>query len=63
MSATIHNQNTFIPRYGMPQARKGRDTGTPRQGCIHGLVPDSSRAMISWVMRAAGEIRPGEGLR
>jgi hypothetical protein len=47
MSATIHSQNTFIPQYGVPQARKGRETGTPRQGWIHGLVPASSRAMIS----------------
>jgi hypothetical protein len=57
MSATIHSQNTFMPRYGIPQARKGRETGTPRHGLIHGFVPASRRAMISWVMRVAGDSR------
>lgn len=48
-------QFTFMPRYGIPQARKGRETGTPRHGLIHGFVPASRRAMISWVMRVAGD--------
>ncbi len=51
-------QFTFMPRYGIPQARRGRETGTPRHGLIHGLVPASRRAMISWVMRVAGDTPP-----
>ena len=49
---------TVVPMEDLPkavnEARKGRVVVVPRQGRIQGLVPASSRAMISRVMRAAG---------
>ena len=44
-----------MPRYGVPQLRKGREIGTPRQGLIQGLVPCSSFSMMVAVIRAAGD--------
>ncbi|ABC65020.1 hypothetical protein ELI_14640 [Erythrobacter litoralis HTCC2594] len=39
----------------MPQERKGRETGTPRQGLTQGFVPCSSFSMMAAVMRCAGD--------
>ncbi|GGC30894.1 hypothetical protein GCM10011371_17920 [Novosphingobium marinum] len=44
-----------MPRYGVPQERKGRETGTPRHGLTQGFVPCSSFSMMAAVMRWAGE--------